>query len=1550
MSIFSPLFSVRSKSSKNTKRTFSRSRSLRLESLEDRALLSVTAPAGELAALQTFYPNINWADVDANSYAYKRIDLADTVNTDPAFYTDPAAYLKDLIEGTTSARDLIVFNTAGLDSTYVLQLEDYITFGSGHNANSAILVSLNIAPGDVGHTYSPFTMKAASGLQAGSGQRIGMFSGTHYVAFGGINFQGTGTVAANGGAFQQNASSSVVTFDHVSFTGFSVGTNQGGAFFSGNGTSEFSNSLFVGNSASAGGAVFTTGNATSTINFSTFSANSATGAGGGANLGNDTTVRNSIFYGNTGSSASADLYLGTGSDQSNLYVRYGENVNDIAYSVSPFLGSGDTPYQLSPTSLAIGAAGSTNVAIDLAGNARVQRGTADLGAFESSYTDGRYNTYIGANGEYWDEAANWDRGHVPTAEETAYIQTGSTVVVTTLTQIEVDAFQLDDPFGYPSKKYVGNVLNNGTITTEILELYNGIDFTDTIINNGTILVGAGTYMTFQGDYLQKGDLQVYGCVEFLGEANFDAANITAYPDSAFSARDGGVVNVSADSTFTADVVEIYAVNGSTLNLEGLRTLTGGGTCDGIFAGEDSTILLPNLTTVTIGAGESFDIGAYDGGVVDISDKLMTIGGGGDLILSASEDSVINIPNLYFRKDITLTVYDDGASEINIPDLDTTHVVTVGDDETYGETYGNLSLREAVALAAADGKAITFAYYYGTSSAIFGDTIALTEGEILIDRDITILGGLEQGIMIDAEGNSRIFNVGAGATLSISDLMLTGGYVEDLGGAILSYGSLTLENVEFFGNYASLGGGAIMQYNKVLDMTNVDFTANISTYGGAVYVSRGQLYFSGGSVTNNSASARGAGIYLDIANANITNVDFADNNACDRGAAIYQKQGKLAVTGGSFMGNLAANGTIFAINTAVAAQGDEPGTLINGATFSNNTTECSGAAICISEGYMKVVDSQFDNNVAEWYGGGAIYSAADLTVENSSFTDNDAMTFGGGAIIHYDKTLTMTGVDFTGNTSDHGGAVYVIGGLLDVKGGSFTDNNVVGYGGAIHSENAETRITGVDFTGNSSKHGGAIYVIGGLLDVKGGSFTGNNVVGYGGAIHSENAETEITGVEFIDNSAVRGAAIYQNKGMMTITGGSFEDNNADNGAIYAINTAVAANDDEPGTLIDGVTFSNNTSKFAGAAICFIDGYMKIVDSQFDNNTAQSYGGGAIYSTADLTVEDSSFTDNNAINFGGGAIIHYNKTLTMTGVDFTGNTTNYGGALYVIGGLLDAEGGSFIDNNVMGYGGAINLEGAEAKITGVEFIDNSAVRGAAIYQNKGKMTITGGSFENHYANNGTIYATNTAVVANDDEPGTLIDGVTFSNNTSKYAGAAVCIIDGYMKVVDSQFDNNVAESYGGGAIYSTADLTVEGGSFTANNATNSSGGAIIHYNKTLTITDVDFIGNTADESGGAIYQGSGFVKIIDAIFEENESLANDPNPNDPLLSISGGGAIFLHSGDLEVTDSGFTGNKADNASATGIFKGAGGKLTVTRLGTNIGYSLGNLDFLDDDDLNW
>jgi predicted outer membrane repeat protein len=92
-------------------------------------------------------------------------------------------------------------------------------------------------------------------------------------------------------------------------------------------------------------------------------------------------------------------------------------------------------------------------------------------------------------------------------------------------------------------------------------------------------------------------------------------------------------------------------------------------------------------------------------------------------------------------------------------------------------------------------------------SLAGATITL-ENEIFLDKDLTITGVDAPGVIIDAGGQSRVFSVASGTTVTLAHLRLTGGRAGG-GGAIANRGNLTISHCSIQGNQttdSNAGGG------------------------------------------------------------------------------------------------------------------------------------------------------------------------------------------------------------------------------------------------------------------------------------------------------------------------------------------------------------------------------------------------------------------------------------------------------------------------------------------------------------------------------------------------------------------------------------------------------------------------------------------------------------------------------------------------------------------------------------------------------------------------
>ena len=187
-------------------------------------------------------------------------------------------------------------------------------------------------------------------------------------------------------------------------------------------------------------------------------------------------------------------------------------------------------------------------------------------------------------------------------------------------------------------------------------------------------------------------------------------------------------------------------------------------------------------------------------------------------------------------------------------------------------------------------------------------------------------------------------------------------------------------------------------------------------------------------------------------------------------------------------------------------------------------------------------------------------------------------------------------------------------------------------------------------------------------------------------------------------------------------------------------------------------------------------------------------------------------------------------------------------------------------------------------------SSMEHGGAIYNEGGYVRLTNVALLHNFApGNGGAYATppNPGTGAPERSPDHLIAAgpsldcmvCYFQYNTAGWDGGAIFSYRGTLMMDDAYFEENSADS--GGAILLEDGLTtvITSASFINNDATTFFGGAMLidQDMSVVTIDAVEFEGNSAGSSGGAIYVQRGTINISDSAFRVNHA-------------DQGGGAIF------------------------------------------------------------
>ena len=254
--------------------------------------------------------------------------------------------------------------------------------------------------------------------------------------------------------------------------------------------------------------------------------------------------------------------------------------------------------------------------------------------------------------------------------------------------------------------------------------------------------------------------------------------------------------------------------------------------------------------------------------------------------------------------LTFDPFDNPFNPLDDP-LRVTTALDVVDD-----TDGVISLREAIAVAH-EGDAITFA------ASLKGQTITLSGAEVALSQAITIdasaLYDAENdvpGLTLDAGGLSRVFRVTGGtadAPVELIGLKITNG--SDLHGGGLkveAVAALAAKDCVFVDNKTTNTAGGGLCVDGWADLKNCVVSGNASaTDGGGIYVaSTGSLTATGLSISGNATTGQGGGLYV-TGTTTLSNSTISGNSATWGGAAIIW--GSMTMTNSLAVGNVATEG-------------------------------------------------------------------------------------------------------------------------------------------------------------------------------------------------------------------------------------------------------------------------------------------------------------------------------------------------------------------------------------------------------------------------------------------------------------------------------------------------------------------------------------------------------------------------------------------------------------------------------------------------------------------
>ena len=226
---------------------------------------------------------------------------------------------------------------------------------------------------------------------------------------------------------------------------------------------------------------------------------------------------------------------------------------------------------------------------------------------------------------------------------------------------------------------------------------------------------------------------------------------------------------------------------------------------------------------------------------------------------------------------------------------------------------------------------------------------------------------------------------------------------------------------------------------------------------------------------------------------------------------------LNLTNCRFESNCAVSGGVLATYNTVAN--------IQNCIFYNSSANRFGGVIYGVKSTFNVKNSSFDLNDAKY--GGAIYANfTEFNFRDSQFSLSQAQSFG-GVIASFSSKLNLNKVIFSDYASlnDAGGAIYTIGGTLDVSDSTFK-NGSSDFGGAICALKCDSTIENSNFIYNDATfYGGSIYNMYGSIVLNSNNFN-NTHARIGGSVFNRLSDSfNLLNNYFIGSTASEGDIVF-----------------------------------------------------------------------------------------------------------------------------------------------------------------------------------------------------------------------------------------------------------------------------------------------------------------------------------------------------------------------------------------------------------------------------------------
>jgi uncharacterized repeat protein (TIGR01451 family) len=240
----------------------------------------------------------------------------------------------------------------------------------------------------------------------------------------------------------------------------------------------------------------------------------------------------------------------------------------------------------------------------------------------------------------------------------------------------------------------------------------------------------------------------------------------------------------------------------------------------------------------------------------------------------------------------------------------------------------------------------------------GDLDIKTTSALVIRGDENGDTVVQGDLTLESDGD-RIFDIEAGAKVTIQKLIIRHGY-GDSGGGLTNRGALTLIDTLVTKNSASEAAGLYNEVDATMTISRSIISDNIATDDAGALSNEGELSIMNSTLFSNTAATSGG--INNTGELTIINSAIVANRADDYGGGITNN-GVLAITNSTISGNQATGDDPDASGGGAVDQFDDAATLtINYSTIANNTAiQTQRSGLWIEAGEVSLRNTIIANN-------------------------------------------------------------------------------------------------------------------------------------------------------------------------------------------------------------------------------------------------------------------------------------------------------------------------------------------------------------------------------------------------------------------------------------------------------------------------------------------------------------------------------------------------------------------------------------------------------------